>query len=87
MFKLILEHEYTKPKPAVDTSRFMQHGTVINASHSLDGRIAGSGAMQFLAPDSAVRVPVSPSWMKLDAIAMQIWLKLDGLPGERQKPD
>jgi hypothetical protein len=84
MFKLILEHEYTKPKPAVDTSRFIQHGTVINALHSLDGRIAGSGAMQFLAPNSAVRVPVSSSWMNLDAIAVQIWLKLDGLPGQRQ---
>jgi len=84
MFKLILEHEYTKPKPAVDTSRFMQHGTVINASHSLDGRVAGSGAMRFLAPNSAVRMPVSQSWMNLDAIAVQIWLKLDGLTGQRQ---
>jgi hypothetical protein len=84
MFKLILEHEYVKPKPAVDTSRFMQHGTVTNALHSLDGRITGSGALQFLAPDSAVRVPVSQSWMNLDAIAVQIWLKLDSLPGQRQ---
>lgn len=84
MFKLILEHDYTKPKPAVDTSRFMQHGTVRNAAHSPDGREAGSGALRFFAPNSEVRVAAGPTWANLRSLAVQVWLKLDGLPGQRQ---
>jgi hypothetical protein len=84
MFKLILDHEYTKPKPAVDSSRFMQHGTVVNTVHNPNGRQPASGALRFTVPSSEVRVPSGPAWANLGGMAVQVWLKLDALSGQRR---
>ena len=68
MLKLLLDHDYDRPVPAVDRSQFCHHGRVIRASFAPDGIRAGSGALRFDAPSSAVRVAWRPSWARLDAL-------------------
>jgi concanavalin A-like lectin/glucanase superfamily protein len=76
VLKLILDHDFDKPVPAVDRSPFANHGQIFNASFNADGREAGSGALRFQQPDSAVRIAWRPVWQKLTAIALEAWVRV-----------
>lgn len=84
MLKLILDQDYRSAAPAVDRSNYSNHGRVLNASHSQDGRGAGSGALTFSQADSAVRIASKPCWHRLDAILFEGWVRLASGTGGRR---
>jgi hypothetical protein len=77
MLKLLLDHDYDRPVPAVDRSQFSNHGRVIGASFAPDGARPGSGALLFGAPGSAVRVAWRPSWARLNALLVEAWIRVE----------
>jgi hypothetical protein len=78
VLKLILDHEFVTPLPAVDQSPFANHGQIINSGFLADGRSAGSGAREFQQADSAVRVAWRPVWGRLTALAIEAWVYVTG---------
>lgn len=74
MLKLILDHDFRTPVPAVDQSPFSNHGRVIHATFASDGRGASTGALRFQHADSAVRIARKPVWQKLNALCIEAWL-------------
>lgn len=77
MLKLLLDHDYDRPLPAVDRSQFSNHGRVIGAPFAVDGARPGSGALRFGTASSAVRVAWRPSWARLDALLVEAWIRVE----------
>ena len=71
MLKLILDHDYKQPFPAVDTSPFSNHGVVLNASHLPHGARLNTGALHFTHSSSSVRAPMRQCWQRIGSIAVE----------------
>jgi hypothetical protein len=83
MLKLILDHDYRQPFPAVDTSPLSNHGVVLSAAHHADGAQPGSGALRFAQPHSSVRVPARQCWQRIGSIVAEATVRLDAAPARR----
>jgi concanavalin A-like lectin/glucanase superfamily protein len=77
MLKLILDQDYRSAPPAVDTSPFANHGRCIAVDPVGNGVQAGSGALHFAQPDSAVRIAARPCWRGLTAFAIEAWINVE----------
>lgn len=77
MLKLVLDHDYKQPFPAVDTSPFSNHGVVLNASHLPHGAQLNTGALHFTEPSSSVRVPMRQCWQRIGSIAVEAIVALE----------
>jgi len=75
---LILFHQYTQPRPAVDRSRFLHHGACHNTHYLPDGAQAGSGALAFSRDDASVKVAMAPHWERLGGLVIDVMLRLEG---------
>lgn len=83
MLKLILDQDFVRTPPAVDTSTYGHHGRIVDLRHSPDGRAPGSGALDFASDDAAVRIAPRPAWHKLEALAIEATVFLRPSAGRR----
>jgi hypothetical protein len=83
MLKLILDHDFVRTPPAVDTSSYSHHGTVQNVRHSADGVAPGSGALRFGDAGGRVRIASRPAWQRLGPLAVEATIMLRSSSGRR----
>jgi hypothetical protein len=82
--ELILLHRYREPRPAVDDSGFLCHGACQNTTQLVDGAEPGSGAFEFASGNSAVKVAPAPQWRNLQALVIDVVVRLDTPLGGRR---
>ena len=83
MLKLVLDHDYRQPFPAVDASPFSNHGVVLDAPHVANGAQPGSGALRFSQPHSSVRVPLKHCWTRIGSLVVEAVVRLTAAPSRR----
>jgi len=83
MLKLILDHDFLRTPPAVDTSSYSHHGTVQNVEHSADGIAPGSGALRFGGTGGRVRIASRPALQRLGPLAVEATIMLQPSSGRR----
>jgi hypothetical protein len=76
MPKLLLDHDYDRPFPAVDRSPFSNHGRIIDSTFDPNGAQAGSGSLRMASPKSAVRIAIRPCWRSLGELFVEAQVRV-----------